>query len=111
MINKSEYVSQNINEHVFLLRPIPSINAFYLVNYINSKVAQIIIKKLIAGATVTGITKDALKSLPVPIPPLEKQKQIAEYITGIRQQAQQLKDKTNEALKKASEEIEKILLS
>ncbi|HOD69160.1 MAG TPA: restriction endonuclease subunit S [Bacteroidaceae bacterium] len=34
MINKSEYVSQNINEHVFLLRPIPSINAFYLINYI-----------------------------------------------------------------------------
>jgi hypothetical protein len=28
----------------------------------------------------------------------------------IRQQAQELKDKTNEALKKASEEIEKILL-
>lgn len=99
-INKSEYVSQNINEHVFLLRPIPSINAFYLVNYINSKVAQIIIKKLIAGATVTGITKDALKSLPIPIPLLDKQKEIADHITGIRQQAQQLKDKTNEALKK-----------
>ncbi|GAB1415845.1 hypothetical protein MASR2M117_12510 [Paludibacter sp.] len=109
-INKSEYVSQNINEHVFLLRPIPSINAFYLVNYINSKVAQIIIKKLIAGATVTGITKDALKSLPIPIPLLDKQKEIADHITGIRQQAQQLKDKTNEALKKASDEIEKILL-
>ena len=110
MINKSEYVSQNINEHVFLLRPIPSINAFYLVNYINSKVAQIIIKKLIAGATVTGITKDALKSLPIPIPSLDKQKEIAKHITTIRQQAQQLKDKTNENLKKASEEIEKILL-
>lgn len=111
MINKSEYVSQNINEHVFLLRPIPSINAFYLVNYINSKVAQIIIKKLIAGATVTGITKDALKSLPIPIPPLDKQKEIAEHITGIRQQAQQLKDKTKELLKNASEEIEEILLN
>lgn len=110
MINKSEYVSQNINEHVFLLRPIPSINAFYLVNYINSKVAQIIIKKLIAGATVTGITKDALKSLPIPIPPLDKQNEIAEHITGIRKQAQQLKDKTKELLKKASKEIEEILI-
>ena len=38
-------------------------------------------------------------------------KEIAEHITGIRKQAQQLKDKTNEALKKASEEIEKILLN
>ena len=111
MINKKEYSGQNINEHVFLLRPIATINAFYLVNYLNSKVAQIIIKKLIAGATVTGITKDALKSLPIPIPPIDKQKEIANHVTGIRNKAQQLKDKTKELLKKASEEIEEILLN
>lgn len=110
MINKPDYAGQNINEHVFLLRPIPEINPFYLVNYLNSNVAQIVIKKLIAGATVTGITKDALKSLPIPVPPLDKQKEMAEHITGIRQQAQQLKDKTTELLKKASEEIEEILI-
>lgn len=111
MINKSDYTGQNINEHVFLLRPISSINAFYLVNYLNSKVAQILIKKLIAGATVTGITKDALKSLPIPVPPLNKQKEIAVHITNIRQQVQQLKDKTASLLRKASEEIEEILLN
>ena len=111
MINKLEYTGQNINEHVFLLRPISTINAFYLVNYLNSKVAQIMIKKLIAGATVTGITKDAIKSLHIPIPSIDKQKEIANHITGIRQQAQQLKDKTKELLKKASEEIEEILLN
>lgn len=49
--------------------------------------------------------------LPIPTPPLDKQKKIAEHITGIRQQAQQLKDKTKELLKKASEEIEEILLN
>ncbi|GEM_PF-5613621 len=37
--------------------------------------------------------------------------EIAEHITDIRKQAQQLKDKTKEELKKASEEIEKILLT
>jgi restriction endonuclease S subunit len=110
MINRKEYAGQNINEHVFLLRPIATINAFYLVNYLNSKIAQIIIKKLIAGATVTGITKDALKSLPIPIPSFDKQNEIANHITDIRNKAQQLKDKTKELLKKASEEIEEILL-
>jgi len=34
----------------------------------------------------------------------------ADHITGTRQQAQQLKDKTKKALAKASEEIEGILL-
>ena len=111
MINNMEYTGQNINEHVFLLRPIAAINAFFLVNYLNSKIAQIIIKKLIAGATVTGITKDALKSLPIPIPPVDKQKEIANHVTDIRNKAQFLKDKTKELLKKASKEIEEILLN
>jgi len=110
MINNVEYAGQNINEHVFLLRTIPSVNVFYLVNYLNSKSAQIIIQKLIAGATVTGITKDALKSLLIPVPPIDKQKEIAEHISGIREQAQKLKGKTKEALKEASKEIEKILI-
>ena len=52
-----------------------------------------------------------VRHLIFPIPPLDKQKEIAEHITGIRQQAQQLKDKTKDLLKKASEEIEKILLT
>jgi len=45
-----------------------------------------------------------------PVLPFEKQKEIAKHITAIRQQAQKLKDKTKEALAKASEEIEGILL-
>lgn len=46
----------------------------------------------------------------IPVPPLPKQKEIAEHITAIRQQAQQLKDKTKSALEQASKEIEEILL-
>ncbi len=50
-------------------------------------------------------------NLPIPVPPLAKQKEIAEYITNIRNKAQALKDKTKNLLKKASEEIEEILLN
>ena len=41
----------------------------------------------------------------------DKQKEIADHITNIRNQAQALKDKTKELLKKASEEIEEIILN
>ena len=58
-----------------------------------------------------NINAEEYQSLHIPVPPLDKQKEIAKYITDIRQQAQQLKDKTKEALKNASEEIEKILLN
>lgn len=65
---------------------------------------------LITGGVIPKLTKESLESIRIPVPPLDKQKEIADHITGIRQQAQQLKDKTNELLKKASEEIEEILL-
>jgi restriction endonuclease S subunit len=48
--------------------------------------------------------------LPVILPPLDKQIEIAEHISGIRAQAQKLKDKTTELLKEASKEIENILI-
>jgi restriction endonuclease S subunit len=51
------------------------------------------------------------QKLQIPLPPLDTQKEIADHITGIRQQAQQLKENTKEALSKASQEIEKILLA
>jgi hypothetical protein len=45
------------------------------------------------------------------VPPLSKQKEIAEHRTNIRNQAQDLKDKTKDLLAKASKEIEEILLN
>jgi len=57
-----------------------------------------------------NITIPTIRNFPlVLLTPYEQQK-IADHITGIRQQTQQLKDKTNDALKKAREGIEKILL-
>ncbi|MFA5782593.1 MAG: hypothetical protein WC868_10030 [Bacteroidales bacterium] len=49
-------------------------------------------------------------SLPYSSSPTIKAKEIASHITEIRKQAQELKNKTKEALAKASEEIEKILI-
>lgn len=83
----------------------------YDYHYVKSVLDVLKYDYLITGGVIPKLTKEALESIRIPVPPLDKQKEIAEHITGIRQQAQQLKDKTNEALKKASEEIEKIILS
>lgn len=84
-------------------------NAF-VYHFLRCSLMQTEIKRNITGATNGHLAPEDIAHLPIPIPPLNKQKEIAEHITDIRQQAQELKDKTNEALKKASEEIEKILL-
>ncbi|MFN3783131.1 MAG: restriction endonuclease subunit S [Spirosomataceae bacterium] len=83
----------------------------YLEAYLRSKVGQSEIFRNNNGGVIPEINQDALKSILIVCPPLDKQKEIAEHITGVRQQAQQLKDKTKELLKKASEEIEEILLN
>lgn len=87
------------------------INPHFVVAYLNSTIGQEFIYREVWGGAQPGFTNEQIKSFPIPIPPLGMQEKIADHITEIRQQAQQLKDQTKEALKKASEEIEQILLN
>ncbi len=86
-------------------------NKEFLSYYLNCKLLIELIEREKIGAIQGNITIPIIKSLPIPTPPLSKQKEIAEHITNIRNQAQSLKDKTKDLLKKASAEIEEILLN
>lgn len=83
----------------------------FLSFYLNSSLMIKLVERNKIGAVQGNITIPTIRNFPLVLPTLDEQQKIADHITGIRQQAQQLKDKTNEALKKASEEIEKILLN
>ncbi|MBK6485031.1 MAG: restriction endonuclease subunit S [Chitinophagaceae bacterium] len=84
-------------------------NAF-VYHFLRCSLMQTEIKRNITGTTNGHLAPEDISHLPIPVPLLDKQKELAEHITSLRQQAQQLKDKTNELLKKASEEIEEILI-
>ena len=88
------------------------VNPEFVFNYLKT-IHNIKITDVMQSQTngIRNLILNEYLNLPIPIPPPEKQKEIAEHITAIRQQAQQLKDKTKELLKKANEEIEKILLN
>ncbi|MDR4988811.1 MAG: restriction endonuclease subunit S [Bacteroidales bacterium] len=110
IITEKDMVDQNINEHVFLIRPDETeINPFYLVNYLHSIAGQTQIKREITGATVTGLTKQAVRGVHIPLPPLKKQIQIADRIRQIREQAKQLQREADKELEKASREVEQII--
>jgi len=94
----------------FNLKPNTVLHREFLSYYLNCKLLIDLIERDKIGAIQGNITIPIIKSLLIPIPPIEKQKEIAEHITDIRNQAQVLKDKTKEAIKKASERIEEILL-
>jgi len=78
---------------------------------LNLNIFQQVILRNSNGGAQPNISETDIMRISVPVPPLDKQKEIADHITNIRNQAQALKDKTNDLLKKASEEIEEILLN
>ena len=52
----------------------------------------------------------AVGQLKTPIPPLEKQIEISEHITAIRNQAKQLQQQAKTYLEKAKQEVEAMIL-
>lgn len=111
-IVEPEIENSILSSHIFKIElKTDKLLPVYLEAYLRSKVGQSEIFRNNNGGVIPEINQDALKSILIVCPPIDKQKEIAKHITGIRQQAQQLKDKTSELLKKASEEIEEILLN
>lgn len=86
------------------------INIEYLKEILGARIVKEYYNKMGARGVQINISSEQILSAKIPVPPLDKQKEIANHITEIRNKAQQLKDKTRELLKKASEEIEEILL-
>ena len=100
----------NINQAIALVRLNDEVLPVFAKDFFKSSIGSFILDRAKRPVARANINLDEIGILPIPVPPLDKQKEIAEHITGIRQQAQQLKDKTTELLKKASEEIEEILI-
>lgn len=100
-----------IHDGWLLFKPkLNDFNADYFHSILSSKLIYQLFKKATIGGVVENLNIDLVKKISIPVPPLAKQKEIADHITNIRNQAQALKDETKDLLKKASEEIEEILL-
>lgn len=85
-------------------------DSMYLFSLLKTKLYADLLNREKRGQT-SHLYPDDVKRILIPIPPLERQKEIALHISEIRREAQRLKDKTQEALAHASKEIEGILLS
>lgn len=88
------------------------LNPEFVFNYLKT-IHNIKITEIMQSQTngIRNLILNEYLSLPIPIPTLDKQKEIAVNIARIRQKAKQLKDQTKELLKLASQEIEEILLN
>lgn len=57
------------------------------------------------------VSSEFFKELIIPKPPIEKQTEIADYITNIRNRAKQLQQKADTIVEEAKERVERILLA
>jgi len=76
------YKECNINEHVFAIRikDIKNIIPEYIFAFLASNLGQVQIKREITGATVTGLTRESVKNLKIPLPSLKIQNKIVNVI-------------------------------
>ena len=100
----------SINQNVSSLRFSEEINPFFISYWFNTNIFLSLAKRASSVATILYLNNDNLKSLLIPIPPLQKQNEIATHISQIRNKANTLKQEGKEILEQAKQEVEQMIL-
>lgn len=82
----------------------------FLETFFRSSVGQFQFFRNNNGGVIPEINHEALTSLRIILPPLPKQKEIAEHIRSIRAQAKQLQAEAEQILQAAKHQVEKMIL-
>ena len=85
-------------------------NPDYIFYYCNSKFYKLWVSAIERPAVQSNINTEEYKSLPIPLPSLEKQNEIATHISQIRSKANTLKQEGKEILEQAKQEVEQMIL-
>lgn len=89
-IVKNELNNRNamINEHVYILRCDKPTTQKYVFNVLYSDIGQKLLTSKITGAAQGGLNSTNLKSIQIPLPPLDTQQKIVDEIEKIEQENQ-----------------------
>lgn len=87
-----------------------TLNTFYLMNLLNTEIYQSLILKNSVGGAQPNISETDITRIDIPLPPKEKQDEIAAHIQHIRVQAKQLQEEAKAVLEEAKREVEKMII-
>ncbi|MGP5101988.1 restriction endonuclease subunit S [Psychrobacter celer] len=100
-----------IHDGWLLFRPKTElVNQDFLHSMLSSKLIYRLFSKATIGGVVENLNIDLVKNIKIPLPSLEKQNEIADHISNIRQAAQQLEQEANEIMENAKAEVEGLIL-
>ena len=86
------------------------INPDYLFYYCNCSLYKYWVDTIQRPAVQANINSEEFRQIIIPLPPLAIQQEIADHITALRHQAAQLQQEGKEALEKAKQEVEQMIL-
>jgi type I restriction enzyme S subunit len=113
---KTAYVSEDfpfkdacINEHVYILRIYENLAiSQFVFLFLMSSSGQTQLKNTFHGAAQGGINSEFINQVTIPLPPLEEQKRIANYLQEVHEKIKELKEvqtKTEEEIKLLEQSI------
>lgn len=102
----------NINQAIakITLKKNISVNKIYMIEILNSGICQQQIKKFLTVSAQPNINFEQIKSIEMPLPPLEIQEKIVNHVQAIRDKAKALENEAKEILEQAKAEVERMIL-
>lgn len=85
-------------------------NPDFIFYYCNSSIYKFWVKAVERPAVQSNINSEEFKSLPIPLPPIEKQNEIAVKISAIRNKAKQLQEEAKQILSEAQTQVEQMII-
>lgn len=82
----------------------------YLFYYCNSKLYSLWVGTIQRSAVQANINAHEFRSLRIPLPPLNKQKEIVRHVAELRQKAKALQQEGRSQLEKAKQEVEQMII-
>lgn len=86
------------------------IMSYYLFEYLASIMFKETLYRNLGGTNINNINFEMIKNIKIPLPPLEKQREIANNIAAIRAEAKRLEQEGEEILQSARLQVEQMIL-
>ncbi|MCS7206056.1 MAG: restriction endonuclease subunit S [Leptospiraceae bacterium] len=87
-----------------------NINNFYLKTVLSSKILKLLAEAESIGQIIKHLLPEKFLNLPIPLPPLEIQNQIAEEVKNRIEKAKKLKEEAKNIVEMAKKQVEEIIL-
>ena len=84
---------------------------YFLMNLLNTSIYQSLILRNSVGGAQPNISESAIMDIRIPIPPPQKQTEIASHIIELRNKAKKLQKEAQEILNQAKATIENMILT